>query len=94
MALDPNSRRTAGVLTALAVSFTFLAALAAPDFASAAPRSAAGGSDGQGGFARFVRPTHDRLTPVRDEPRFAWDDHHGLMGAERCGDLLQLPSES
>ena len=55
MALDPQSRDTVLVAAAAAIVLSLFTAVAAPDVASAALKSAAGGGEGQGGFARFVQ---------------------------------------
>ena len=55
MALDPKSRQTIVVAAAVMVMLaTVLAVLAAPDVASAALQTAAGGKPDGDGFARFV----------------------------------------
>jgi hypothetical protein len=55
MALDPKSRTTAIAATAVMAALVLLTALMAPEVANAALKGAAGGGEGQGGFARFVQ---------------------------------------
>lgn len=96
--IDVSRRRTALVLAAVgvAVGGAFLIALVTPDVASAALRSAAGGSDGAGGFARFVRFLNrlaDYTVPVGGAFSvlgLIWGGILFMVGDARAGRVLGL----